>query len=244
MSLDPPSAQLESGWVGQPIVRELGRVAYRETLERMRSFTAQRLADTPDEIWLLEHPSVYTLGLSGRAEHLRGAAGGDIAIERTERGGQVTYHGPGQLVAYLLLDLRRQGLGVKELVFRIEAALIQTLAAHGVDGRRWPGAPGVFVPWPGGEGPFAGWAKIAALGVKISRGCSFHGLALNVAMDLAPFSAIDACGYPGLRSLDMASVLGRVDQAAVAASLSERLCAHFTGAIGPKPDFATRSETR
>jgi lipoyl(octanoyl) transferase len=221
------------------IVRELGCLPYREALERMRHFTAQRDATTADEIWLLEHPPVYTLGLSGRDQHLREAEGTGIAVERTERGGQATYHGPGQLVAYLLLDLRRLGLGVKELVFRIETALIQTLGSYGIDGRRLPGAPGVYVVWPGGEGRFAGWAKVAALGVRISRGCSLHGLALNVAMDLGPYAAIDACGYPGLRSIDMANLIGAVEPAGVAATLAERLCAHFA----VEPDFAPSPET-
>lgn len=221
------------------ILRELGRVPYRATLEQMRRFTAQRDRLTDDEIWLLEHPPVYTLGLSGRDHHLRETESTGIAVERTERGGQVTYHGPGQLVAYLMLDLRRLGLGVKELVFRIETALIQTLERHGIDSRRLPGAPGVYVASPGGEGRFAGWAKIAALGVRISRGCSLHGLALNVAMDLGPYAAIDACGYPGLRSVDMASLIGAVDQAVVAVTLGERLRAHFESA----PDFAPAPET-
>jgi lipoyl(octanoyl) transferase len=186
------------------------------------------VSETADEIWLLEHPPVYTLGLSARFEHLREAAhGSGIAIERTERGGQATFHGPGQIIAYLLLDLRRLGLGVKELVYRIEASLIQTLAGLGVDGRRIAGAPGVYVEWPGGVGRFAGWAKIAALGVRISRGCSLHGLALNVAMDLSPFDAIDACGYPGLRNVDLARLGVRVSPTAVAERLAERLVAHF-----------------
>jgi lipoyl(octanoyl) transferase len=212
-------------------VSELGSVPYRETLERMRALTASRDASTPDEIWLLEHPPVYTLGLSGRSEALRGADGSAIPVERTERGGQVTYHGPGQLVAYLMLDLRRLRLGVKELVYRVEEALIQTLASYGVDGRRMAGAPGVYVACPGGAGRFEGWAKIAALGVRISRGCSLHGLALNVAMDLSPFDAIDPCGYPGLRAIDLAALGVGCTRAEVGERLAERLVAHF--ASGP-----------
>jgi len=211
----------------RPQILDLGRVDYRDSLERMRQFTAERGPSSPDQIWLLEHEPVYTMGLSAHAQALPRVTGSDIPVERTERGGQVTYHGPGQLIAYLLLDLRRLGLGVKELVFRIEQALIQTLMTFDIDGRRVPGAPGVYVQYPGGEGPFAGWAKIAALGVRISRGCSLHGLALNVAMDLSPFSAIDPCGYPGLRQIDMARLGVDAAPALVRDCLAERLTAHF-----------------
>ncbi len=198
---------------------------YAQTLERMREFTRARTPDTPDEFWLLQHPPVFTLGLAGRANHLLDP--GPIPIEKTERGGQVTYHGPGQVIAYTLVDLRRRGLGVKELVFRIEQALIQTLAGWDIDARRVPGAPGVYVPLPGGEGNFAGFAKIAALGIKISSGCSYHGAALNVAMDLAAFSRIDPCGYPGLRTVDMASLGVDAQPDEVAMTLAERLSAHL-----------------
>lgn len=211
-----------------PQVLDLGRVHYLDSLEQMRRYTAERGPSSPDQIWLLEHEPVYTMGLSARGQPVHGRAGAGIPVEQTERGGQVTYHGPGQLIAYLLLDLRRLGLGVKELVFRIEQALIQTLRAFEIDGRRVPGAPGVYVQYPGGEGPFAGWAKIAALGVRISRGCSLHGLALNVAMDLTPFSAIDPCGYPGLRQIDMARLGVDATPAQVRECLAERLTAHFT----------------
>lgn len=214
---------------------ELGRVPYRETLERMRALTASRDAATADQIWLLEHPPVYTLGLSASAKGadlVIGALASGIPIERTERGGQITYHGPGQLVAYLMLDLRRLGLGVKELVYRVEEALIQTLFSYGVDGRRRVGAPGVYVACPGGAGRFEGWAKIAALGVRISRGCSLHGLALNVAMDLSPFGAIDPCGYPGLRAIDLAGLGVACTREDVGERLAERLTAHF--ASGPE----------
>lgn len=216
-------------------ILELGSVPYRETLDRMRALTASRDATTADQIWLLEHPPVYTLGLSASAkvaDPLTGVLPSGILIERTERGGQITYHGPGQLVAYLMLDLRRLGLGVKELVYRVEEALIQTLASFGVDGRRRAGAPGVYVACPGGEGQFEGWAKIAALGVRISRGCSLHGLALNVAMDLTPFEAIDPCGYPGLRAIDLAGLGITCTRQEVAERLAERLAAHF--ASGPE----------
>lgn len=213
-------------------VIELGQVPYRDTLERMRSFTASRDAAARDQIWLLEHPPVYTLGLSGRVEALHQVGDRSIPVERTERGGQVTYHGPGQLVAYLMLDLRRLGLGVKELVYRVESALIQTLASYGVDGRRVGGAPGVYVDCPGGSGRFEGWAKIAALGIRVSRGCSLHGLALNVAMDLSPFETIDPCGYAGLRAIDLASLGVSCTREAAGARLAERLAAHF--ASGPE----------
>lgn len=193
----------------------------------MREFTRQRSAATPDEIWMVEHPPVYTLGLAARSEHL--LAPGAIRVIRTERGGQVTYHGPGQVIAYPLIDLRRLGIGVKELVYRYEQAIIQTLAAWSVDARRIAGAPGVFVPLEGGAGAFEGWAKIAALGVRIMRGCSLHGLALNVEMDLEPFDRINPCGYPGLRTVDLASLGVSVAPEALADRLGERLLAHLDG---------------
>jgi len=191
----------------------------------MRQFTLTRDTATPDEIWLVEHPPVFTMGLAARPEHL--LAPGSIAVVATERGGQVTYHGPGQVIAYPLIDLRRLGIGVKELVYRYEQAIIQTLAAWSVDGRRIAGAPGVFVALEGGAGTFSGWAKIAALGVRIMRGCSLHGLAVNVQMDLEPFDRINPCGYPGLRSVDLASLGVSADTGAVAERLGERLMAHL-----------------
>ncbi len=177
----------------------------------MREFNAQRNSDTDDELWLVEHPAVFTLGQAGRRAHLLAAS--DIPVIATDRGGQITYHGPGQVVAYPLLDLRRLGIYVKELVFRIEQSVIQTLQSFGVDGRRVAGAPGVFTPWPGhAPPPFTGVAKIAALGIKVAGGCSYHGVALNVAMDLAPYSLIDPCGYAGLQVVDLATlgVAGRL----------------------------------
>ena len=191
----------------------------------MREFTRSRGPNTPDELWLVEHPPVFTLGLSARSEHL--PAPGDIPVVQTERGGQVTYHGPGQVVAYPLLDLRRLGLGVKELVYRYEQALIQTLAELGVDGRRIAGAPGIYVAQEGGEGAFAGWAKIAALGVRIMRGCSLHGLAVNVNTDLSAFARINPCGYQGLRSVDLAALGVSIAPAELAERLTERLLAHL-----------------
>ena len=169
-----------------PIVRHLGRVDYEPTWRAMQSFTTERGPDTPDELWLLEHPPVFTLGQAGKREHILTDLG--IPVIAIDRGGQVTYHGPGQVVVYVLLDLRRRGYGVKELVRRLEQAVIDLLAGFGVVAERRAGAPGVYV----------NEAKIAALGLRIKNGCSYHGLALNVAMDLTPFSAINPCGYEGL----------------------------------------------
>lgn len=172
---------------GDAIVRRLGRVEYAPTWRAMQDFTAQRTADTPDEIWLLEHPPVYTQGQAGKAEHLIAAT--DIPVVPIDRGGQITYHGPGQILAYVLVDLRRRGYGIRELVTRLEQAVIDLLAAHGVTAARLAGAPGVYV-----DG-----AKIAALGLRVRHGCTYHGLALNVDMDLRPFAAINPCGYAGMR---------------------------------------------
>ena len=174
------------------VTRRLGRVDYLPTLEKMRAFTARRDAATPDEFWLLEHPPVYTLGLAADAAH-GPAAGGAIPVVQTERGGEITYHGPGQVVLYTLVDLARRGIKVKQFVRLLEQSVIDLLDGHceRSKGRatRVAGAPGIYV-----DG-----AKIAALGIRVSRGCAFHGVALNVDMDLAPFSAIDPCGYPGLQ---------------------------------------------
>jgi lipoyl(octanoyl) transferase len=166
------------------LTKELGRVEYLPTLEAMRAFTATRDASTGDEFWLLEHPPVYTLGLAADPAHGPKADAG-IPLVQVERGGEVTYHGPGQLVLYTLVDLARRGIKVKQFVALLEQAVIDVLDGRG---ERRPGAPGVYV-----EG-----AKVAALGIRVSRGCAFHGLALNVDMDLAPFAAIDPCGMPGL----------------------------------------------
>lgn len=189
----------------------LGRRPYTETEAAMRAFTAARTGDTEDELWLVEHDPVFTLGLAGRDGHV--LAAGDIPVVRTDRGGQVTYHGPGQVVAYPLLDLRRRGYYVKEYVFRIEQAVLDTLAHFGVTGHRVRGAPGIYVRLgePFGHGvlqvdsadPFKGLGKIAALGIKVSQHRSYHGVALNVAMDLAPFARIDPCGYAGLQTVDL-----------------------------------------
>ena len=167
------------------LVRNLGKAEYLPTVEAMRQFTAGRTADTPDEFWLLEHPPVYTLGLAADAAHGPKADNG-IPVVKVERGGEVTYHGPGQLILYTLVDLARRGIKVKQFVSMLEQSVIDLLDGRG---ERRPGAPGVYV-----DG-----AKIAALGIRVSRGCAFHGLALNVDMDLAPFRAIDPCGYPGMQ---------------------------------------------
>jgi lipoyl(octanoyl) transferase len=210
------------------IVRHLGRADYVPTWRAMRDFTGQRKSDTEDELWLVEHPPVFTLGQAGRHEHLLAVT--DIPVVQTDRGGQVTYHGPGQVVAYPLVDLRRLGIYVKELVFRIEQAVIQTLEGLGVDARRVSGAPGVYVPWRHGNagGELAGHAKIAALGIKVTRGCSYHGVAFNVKMDLAPFALINPCGYSGLPVVDLATLGVAVEPDVVAARLAERLATHLT----------------
>ena len=168
------------------VVRHLGRVEYEPVWRAMQAFTAQRQSDTPDEIWLLEHPPVYTQGQAGKPEHLIAAT--DIPVIPIDRGGQITYHGPGQIVAYVLVDLRRRGYGIRELVTRMEQAVIDLLAAQGITATRRDGAPGVYV-----DG-----AKIAALGLRVKHGCTYHGLALNVDMDLGPFAAINPCGYAGM----------------------------------------------
>ena len=174
-------------------VRALGRVDYEPTWQAMVDFTAARTDVTPDELWVCEHPPVYTLGQAGKPEHL--LADNGIPLVKIDRGGQITYHGPGQVVIYLLLDLNRRGFKVRELVTRMEQAIINLLAEHGVNATRLDKAPGVYV---GEGGPDRYPAKIAALGLRIRRGCSYHGLSLNVDMELAPFSAINPCGYAGM----------------------------------------------
>ena len=183
------------------IVRSFTSIDYADALTRMRQFTASRTVATSDELWLMEHPAVFTQGLAGKAEHL--LAPGDIAVVKTERGGQVTFHGPGQVVAYLLLDLPRRQLSVRCLVQVIEDAAIELLDRYKVAATRKTGAPGVYIREPTG----AAGAKIAALGIKVSRGCTYHGVALNVDMDLEPFSRINPCGYPGLAVTDLSRQL-------------------------------------
>ena len=192
----------------------LGRRPYLEVEAAMRAFTAARAPDSEDELWLVEHEPVFTQGVAGRDSHV--LAAGSIPVVRTDRGGQVTYHGPGQVVAYPLVDLRRLGIYVKEYVFRIEQAVIDTLAGLGVTGHRVRSAPGIYVrladpfgharPASTGADPFAGLGKIAALGIKVSQHRSYHGVALNVAMDLEPYARINPCGYAGLQTVDLRSI--------------------------------------
>ena len=220
------------------LVCTLGRQPYAPTVDAMRAFTEARTDGTPDELWLVEHDPVYTQGLAGKAEHLLHAGG--IPVVPTNRGGQVTYHGPGQVVAYPLVDLRRLGIYVKEYVYRLENAVIKVLEAHQITGHRVAGAPGIYVrladpgsharltgPAPGGD-TFAGLGKVAALGIKVSRHCTYHGVALNVAMDLSPFGGINPCGYAGLKTVDLARLGVSTDWATVAQQLGSRLAAQFT----------------
>ena len=207
---------------------DLGRQFYTTTEPAMRAFTAARTIDTEDELWLVEHERVFTQGLAGRDSHV--LASGDIPVVRTDRGGQITYHGPGQAVAYPLLDLRRRGYYVKEYVFRIEQALLDTLGHFGVTGHRVRGAPGIYVRIddPFGHGvlrvdgldPFRGLGKIAALGIKVSQHRAYHGVALNVAMDLAPFSRIDPCGYAGMKVIDLQALGVQVERGAAGQRLA------------------------
>ena len=209
-------------------IKRLGVVDYVTTYEAMRLFTKERTAVTPDEIWILEHPPVFTLGLAGDPANLH-AADGTIPLVQVDRGGQITYHGPGQLVAYLLLDLRRYGLHVKELVHRIEQAVMDTLAEYSLPVVREAGAPGIYIaPSFQGGSEWHG-AKIAALGLKVTKHCSYHGLALNVNMDLAAFQQIHPCGYEGLRAVDMRT-LGIEDNMA---AVSQRLVSQLQQQLSP-----------
>ena len=176
------------------IVRRLGLADYEPTWRAMQDFTDRRDSDTADELWLVEHPPVFTQGQAGKAEHV--LAPGDIPVIQVDRGGQVTYHGPGQIVAYPLVDLKRLGIGVREFVHRIEESIIQVLARYGVHGERIEGAPGIYV---GGD-------KIASLGLRVRRGCTFHGLAFNIEMDLEPFQRINPCGYQGLQVIRLSDL--------------------------------------
>ncbi len=219
-------------------LRSLGRVDYAPTLEAMRAFTEARAADTPDEIWLCEHPSVYTQGLSGKAEHVLNPQG--IPIVQTNRGGQVTYHGPGQVVAYPLIDLQRLSIYVKEYVFRLEQAVIKTLEKFGVTGHRVRSAPGIYVrlddpfchaalaPVAEGADPFRGLGKIAALGIKVTRHCTYHGVALNVAMDLRPYAGINPCGYAGLQTVDLSTIGVQASWDEVAETLGTKLATYLS----------------
>ncbi len=232
-------------------IRSFGLVEYQETYQAMQVFTAQRDAQTRDTLWVCEHPPVFTQGLAGKVEHI--LSPGPIAVVATNRGGQVTYHGPGQVVAYPLLDLKRAGYFVKEYVYRIEEAVIRTLSHFGVTGHRVGGAPGIYVRLddPGGHTmlaqrprlrgaaeqgeighptsvDFAGLGKIAALGIKVSRNCTYHGVALNVAMDLEPFSRINPCGYAGLQTVDLSTMGVSVGWPEAADVLSNKLITYLT----------------
>ena len=219
------------------LTRNLGRCDWATTADAMRAFTDARDVATPDELWLAEHAPVFTQGVAGRPEHV--LAAGDIPVLRSNRGGQVTYHGPGQVVAYPLVDLKRLSIYVKEYVFRIEAAVLKVLESYGVTGHRVAGAPGLYVrlddpfahaallgPADPRE-PFRGLGKIAALGIKVSRHRAYHGVALNVAMDLEPFTRIDPCGYAGLQTVDLARLGVVTTWHEAAERLAKRLANQF-----------------
>jgi len=218
-------------------IHQLGRVDYLPTYEAMQAFTATRTSDTPDELWLCEHPPVFTQGLAGQASHL--LAPGGIPVVQTNRGGQVTFHGPGQVMAYPLLDLQRRGYFVKEYVFKLEESVIRTLAHFGVTGHRVAGAPGIYVrlqdPFSHAalagplhpSDPFRGLGKISALGIKVSRHCTYHGAALNVAMDLEPFDRINPCGYAGLKTVDLSTIGVQTTWDEAARVLGEQLAARL-----------------
>ena len=213
----------------------LGRRDYEPIWRDMRAFTQVRDDATPDELWMVEHPPVFTQGLAGRPEHLLQQNPG-IPYVQTDRGGQITYHGPGQVVAYPLVDLRRLRIYVKEYVFRLERAVLDVLSLHGLTGHRLAGAPGIYVrladprdharlPQPAdGKQRFDGLGKIAALGIKVSNHCAYHGVALNVAMDLNPYGAINPCGYAGLVTVDLATLGVNTTWGTVADQLAGRLC--------------------
>lgn len=193
--------------VPAPVIRHLGLVDYLPTWRAMEQFTLERTPETPDQIWFLQHPPVFTLGLAGKLEHVLDA--GDIPVVHIDRGGQVTYHGPGQLVVYPLLDLRRLQLGVRALVEALELAVIDTVAAYGIQARGRRDAPGVYV----------GERKLCSIGIRVRRGCTYHGIAFNVAMDLAPFGRINPCGYAGLEMTQLAALGAPADLEQVATDL-------------------------
>lgn len=208
-SVAPSAASNVTG----PVVRWLGRVEYEPTWRAMQTFTNERTADTPDEIWFLEHPPVFTLGMNAAPEHV--LAPGDIPVVQIDRGGQVTYHGPGQLVVYPLLDVKRAGLGVRQMVMALENAIIDLLASWNITAVAKREAPGVYV-----DG-----RKVASIGLRIRRGSSYHGLAFNVAMDLQPFQRINPCGYRGLEVTDLRSLGVNASVQEVADALAPRLLA-------------------
>lgn len=200
-------------------IRKLGLIDYQTVWDAMRDFTETRDENTLDEIWLLQHPRVFTQGQAGKAEHV--LAPGDIPVIQVDRGGQVTYHGPGQIVGYLLIDLRRRKLGVRELVTAIENSIIDVLARYGIDSAAKPDAPGVYLKAAGG-------AKIAALGLRVRRGCTFHGLSLNVDMDLEPYARINPCGFSGLQVAQMRDLTEPLPSIeTLEQQLSDALCAQL-----------------
>jgi lipoyl(octanoyl) transferase len=200
---------------GRVIVKELGRRDYRETLQAMQDFTAARSTVTPDELWLLEHPAVFTLGRGAQLDHL--LSPGDIPVIRSDRGGQVTYHGPGQIVLYALVDIERRGRGIRSFVNVLERAVVTLLTDYGIEARARAEAPGVYVAE----------RKIASLGLRIRKNRSYHGLSLNVAMDLEPFSRINPCGYAGLEVTQLCDLGGPRDTQYV----GQALCRHLTGLL-------------
>jgi len=219
-ALDPVRAPARRDPASGCVLRSLGRTGYEACWRAMQALTDARDAATPDEIWLTEHPPVYTLGLAGRGEHLLRDNG--IPVVKVDRGGQVTYHGPGQLVGYLLIDLRRARLGIRDMVRAIEAAVVEFLDSQGISAYGRPEAPGVYVRRGAVE------SKIAALGLKVRNGCTYHGLALNVAMDLAPFADIDPCGHPGLAVTQLADFGVALDVDAAGAMLAPILARHLS----------------
>jgi lipoyl(octanoyl) transferase len=216
---DAPARPCGAATADHVEIRTLGPTGYLECWRAMQAFTEARGPATPDEIWLTEHAPVYTLGLAGRRQHVHDTRG--IPLIQVDRGGQVTYHGPGQLVAYLLFDLRRSRMAVRAMVRSIEAAVIDFLATAGVPAYGKPGAPGVYVSNGHGE------AKIAALGLKVRNGCTYHGVAVNVAMDLAPFGAIDPCGFPGLSVTSLSAMGVHMSVGDAGDALAPRLAAHL-----------------
>lgn len=207
------------------VLRDLGRQGYEPVWHAMQQFTDTRNDDSADELWVVEHDPVFTLGQAGKPEHV--LAAGDIPVLHVDRGGQVTYHGPGQIVVYPLLDLRRLGIGVRDYVCRIEQAIIDTLDEWNIGAERMDGAPGVYV----------GGAKIAALGIRVRRGCSFHGLAFNVSLDLEPFHRINPCGYAGMQVTSVLDLGGPSGIEAVKSVLLSHLAQQFGLALQPTPEL-------
>ncbi|MEX0738504.1 MAG: lipoyl(octanoyl) transferase LipB [Pseudohongiella sp.] len=212
------------------IIRRMGLREYEPVWRAMQTFTSEREEDTPDEVWVLSHPPVFTQGQAGKPEHL--LAPGDIPVIQIDRGGQVTYHGPGQLVMYLLIDVRRSGLGVRDLVSLIEQAIIDTLSSVRIDAATRAGAPGVYVAD----------AKIAALGLRIRRGCSYHGLSLNVAMDMEPFARINPCGYQGLAVKQVADFVRDADASELMVTMEKLLLQQLLPQLGQYSWIDVRQE--